>query len=229
MYLSVRIERRFDIDIRRSPLTVEITPDTLPLTFLLTGVVFLIVSIPLSAAHKITTKATLISTLTVTIVCLLQYHYLPRIIRAYTIIRRLYKSPGQRRGRSSSDGHSTEGSVQELGTIASSEIGPLRDEQRILKGPQRSSYQYQPLRGDEIRLLELELPSESKHIQCKMEHISLRKAMGRFDALSYRWGDPAEPKRWIHLDDKELKVTGNLESALQLLKLPEGTKLWVWQ
>jgi hypothetical protein len=52
-------------------------------------------------------------------------------------------------------------------------------------------YRYQPLKNDEIRIIKL-LPKEvddQKDIVCSISHKSLSRVVGKYEALSYHWGN----------------------------------------
>ena len=101
-------------------------------------------------------------------------------------------------------------------------------------GPSHAStYEYQPLRPDdlEIRLVEL-LPSEKSDnvsqdaIHCHLHHISLL-AQPLYEALSYHWGSEIGTMP-INLEGRSFSVTKNLEEALGSLVLPDKSRLlWI--
>ncbi|KAF9880605.1 heterokaryon incompatibility protein [Colletotrichum karsti] len=92
-------------------------------------------------------------------------------------------------------------------------------------------FTYQPLQDSrrDIRLLEINAyDTAQERISCSITH----KAVGSdtdFTALSYVWGDPAQP-RPILLDGQEVNVTRNLYDGLERLakfEKPQLGKLWV--
>ena len=81
--------------------------------------------------------------------------------------------------------------------------------------------------ASEFRLMIL-LPSPDfeSTIACRLEHAQLGSCKP-YEALSYVWGEPIFDKH-ILLDDQDFMITGNLESALRHLRLPEEERtLWV--
>ncbi|KAG9231528.1 heterokaryon incompatibility protein-domain-containing protein [Amylocarpus encephaloides] len=80
---------------------------------------------------------------------------------------------------------------------------------------------YRSLSLDSIRLLRL-LPHKDKNapIQCQLVDYSLQESdqrMHLYDALSYVWGDPDNP-RSIYIGEHDLPVTRNLHAALSRLR-----------
>ena len=85
-----------------------------------------------------------------------------------------------------------------------------------------STYKYEPLRGGQIRLLEVEA-TENGPIRCNVEIVNL-DATPLYDALSYTWGDPrpmvSQQPGWettqhtIYLNGCLKEVTTNLHKAL---------------
>ena len=81
---------------------------------------------------------------------------------------------------------------------------------------------------NEIRLVQL-LPALDREspIACNLVHASIDDDTIRYEALSYTWGDNANP-RDILLDGNPISVTPNLHTALQALRLPIHTRtLWI--
>jgi hypothetical protein len=81
-------------------------------------------------------------------------------------------------------------------------------------------YQYSPLEGDCIRLLEI-LPTEGESIKCRLHVYRLNVSSARnkvsLVALSYTWGSPRDVRE-ITLDGKIFVVRNNLWLALQTIK-----------
>lgn len=83
-----------------------------------------------------------------------------------------------------------------------------------------SIYEYSPLRGNTIRLVEV-LPSNDRSIECQVHLHSLNGSSPKKDvsytALSYCWG--AGPNIGeIKVDGKLFFIRGNLWHALQAIK-----------
>ncbi|KAE9576050.1 hypothetical protein CGMCC3_g7698 [Colletotrichum fructicola] len=63
-------------------------------------------------------------------------------------------------------------------------------------------------------------------VRCKLKESTLGQCNGKYEALSYTWGDPND-RTQIYLDDQPFSVTANLESALRCLRLPDTDRvLW---
>lgn len=84
-------------------------------------------------------------------------------------------------------------------------------------------YQYKPLSGKgDIQLLELQPTDDiSQKVQCKLHHTTLAKykweTIEHYTAISYVWGDPTNVVP-ILVDDQELNITANLDSALRHIR-----------
>jgi Heterokaryon incompatibility protein (HET) len=91
---------------------------------------------------------------------------------------------------------------------------------------QSSSYVYQPLYPQEVRLIEL-LPGEgTDDIKCTIKHVSLEDGPC-YQALSYCWGD-TKASAEIYCNNSPLGVTENLFSALcQLRHKRTPTTFWI--
>ncbi|KAH7323153.1 heterokaryon incompatibility protein-domain-containing protein [Stachybotrys elegans] len=90
-------------------------------------------------------------------------------------------------------------------------------------------YTYETLPLDSIRLLEIH-PSELEHkpLQCHLVPISLQDSPGKYEALSYVWGDPDQPKEWIFIDGHAKEIYGTLERILIKLRRTKSVRtLWV--
>lgn len=88
-------------------------------------------------------------------------------------------------------------------------------------------YEYRPLRPgpNNIRLLQILPGTGSADICCQVFQYTLRteKAFGLYEALSYVWGDAADPQRiWVKNAEDEhyrtFSVTQNLYAALRRLR-----------
>jgi hypothetical protein len=85
---------------------------------------------------------------------------------------------------------------------------------------------YQPLGGDEIRLLTLASGLPNTRIQCFLEVVSLDR-IGTYDGLFYTWGVEISNID-ISLKNHSMPVTRNLYQALEALRLTtHPRKLWV--
>lgn len=89
-----------------------------------------------------------------------------------------------------------------------------------------ASYQYQPLRPDEIRLLKILPGKPFVDLQCELLHVSLDATL-TYEALSYTWGQNKESAE-LMIGDSRLGITTNLHSALVHLKHRDTARLfWV--
>jgi hypothetical protein len=85
-------------------------------------------------------------------------------------------------------------------------------------------YEYQPLKKpDSIRLIEVK-PSldHTAEVWCSLIHTSLssgniKDVLSHYTALSYVWGPPQKVET-IWIDERPLKITANLFSALRDLR-----------
>ncbi|OCL06216.1 HET-domain-containing protein [Glonium stellatum] len=115
-------------------------------------------------------------------------------------------------------------------------------------GKIKFQYNYKPLKDDEIRLIELEKPSEDNKIRCKIHVKPLKEVRGKYEALSYHWGTKQGEiaTNTIYVDDaiskfddlvlqvigkskpKEFEVHDNLYNALTYLRSDkEPVILWI--
>ncbi|KUJ11247.1 HET-domain-containing protein, partial [Mollisia scopiformis] len=86
-------------------------------------------------------------------------------------------------------------------------------------------YKALDLDWNEIRLLTF-LPQDADgRIRCRLDHASLINAPA-YAALSYCWGDPT-PVKSIVINDVEVEIGPNLESALRCLQSRGYDRLWV--
>jgi hypothetical protein len=80
---------------------------------------------------------------------------------------------------------------------------------------------YKALEGPEhIRLIALH-PASSKDVPLRINFLSssLRDIEGRYDAISYTWGEPVLKSFALCLDDgTQVSVTRNLDQALRCLR-----------
>lgn len=92
-------------------------------------------------------------------------------------------------------------------------------------------FRYEPLSKDNdetrsIRLLHLRPGSPGEPVKCSIVHQNLRDKPD-FEALSYCWGDAANPLR-IYIGKDYINVTQNLHDALLKLRDEENTRtLWI--
>jgi hypothetical protein len=79
--------------------------------------------------------------------------------------------------------------------------------------------------SDSIRLLEL-LPGSSGEVAATLSCVASPRDR-KYDALSYRWGQPTGTKR-IMVNGQGVPVSANLHDALSSLRLPDSSRLlWV--
>lgn len=90
--------------------------------------------------------------------------------------------------------------------------------------------EYQPLCGDEIRLLTIHPATDTDSpVHVSLHHASLgieETTASPYYALSYCWGDPADPPE-ITLNGVQVAVTRNLHRALRRFRSP-GLKRPIW-
>jgi hypothetical protein len=91
--------------------------------------------------------------------------------------------------------------------------------------------EYQPLSGDEIRLLTIHpSPSDESPVCVSLHHASLaveENTASPYYALSYCWGDPTG-KLDINLNGTQVAVTRNLHRALRRFRSPSLARpIWV--
>ncbi|KAL2066146.1 hypothetical protein VTL71DRAFT_2217 [Oculimacula yallundae] len=80
-----------------------------------------------------------------------------------------------------------------------------------------------------VRILTLLPGQQDEDIRCRLDDAILSKSSKNltYEALSYTWGSPEDPKR-IWVDDKYLFVTRNLADALLHLRLDDNPRiLWI--
>ena len=96
-------------------------------------------------------------------------------------------------------------------------------------GEEKANFEYNSLNYDQhdFRLLRL-LRSRTGPIECELDHAALRsKTCPRYDALSYTWGD-LDLVETIKVNNKTLRVTDNLHTALCHLRLHDQDRvLWI--
>ncbi|KAF1966778.1 HET-domain-containing protein, partial [Bimuria novae-zelandiae CBS 107.79] len=103
-------------------------------------------------------------------------------------------------------------------------------------------FPYRTLAPGEIRVLTIHPPrttDRNEPIRCSLDHCPLlpssaartfpRYEWGDYFALSYCWGaDAQNPSRKITIDDHAVKVTENLEAALQTLRASSMSTAGPW-
>lgn len=92
-----------------------------------------------------------------------------------------------------------------------------------------SIFVYEPLRGDEIRLVRIHWDEQrNAPIACTLEHVSL-STKPTFAALSYVWGD-ASITRPIQLNGCAFHITTNLYDGLVEIrgKYAQNEDFWIW-
>lgn len=81
--------------------------------------------------------------------------------------------------------------------------------------PAMKSYQYQPLREADFRLVKV-LPGRSSSLRCEILHKSLRDP-SNYIAISYAWGDGLDTMELI-LDDRTVWIAASLHGALRAIR-----------
>ncbi|KAF4869743.1 Heterokaryon incompatibility protein 6, OR allele [Colletotrichum siamense] len=77
-----------------------------------------------------------------------------------------------------------------------------------------------------LRCVTLLAGCNTDDVRCTLRESTLGQCNGKYEALSYTWGDPND-RTQIYLDDRPFSVTANLESALRCLRLPDTDRvLW---
>jgi len=92
-----------------------------------------------------------------------------------------------------------------------------------------NKYQYEPLPPNCIRLLEL-LPAQKNGevIQCQLYAIDLGESPGHYEALSYVWGDPKQPREVISVNGAALSIYETLHQILVSLRRGDSVRpLWI--
>ncbi|PKS06248.1 hypothetical protein jhhlp_006994 [Lomentospora prolificans] len=92
------------------------------------------------------------------------------------------------------------------------------------------TYVYRPLDAskNQLRVIEI-LPADDPRspIECRLLYVSLDHDALEYEALSYTWGDKANPET-ILLDGQHVPVTTNLYAALRALRQPTRPRqLWI--
>lgn len=96
-------------------------------------------------------------------------------------------------------------------------------------GVHQAPYTYEALPHDSksifVRLLEL-LPSNRRdsHVECRLTHHRLSECQGRYEGLSYVWGDTRQPVT-LSVDGKSFPVGQNLYQALVDLRYQNKTRI----
>lgn len=79
----------------------------------------------------------------------------------------------------------------------------------------------------EIRLLVIEPGPKSSTISCSLLHTSVTaEAPTKYEAASYCWGDPTNPKT-ILLEGHKIEITSNAEAALRNFRRADKARI-VW-
>lgn len=91
-----------------------------------------------------------------------------------------------------------------------------------------SLYHYQPLKQDEIRLLEVRSAEDGSPTAKLRTFVLGRKGCPSFKALSYVWGDPIE--RWpLPIGPHQLPVLQSLKPFLEFIQTrPDTRNTWWW-
>lgn len=86
---------------------------------------------------------------------------------------------------------------------------------------------YQPLQHRETRIITLAPGEWNDRIECALRTVSLDDNPS-YEALSYCWGDPNDPKKLIFLQNQPFKATPSLESALRHLRHRDSERtMWI--
>jgi hypothetical protein len=108
-------------------------------------------------------------------------------------------------------------------------LGQSVDSDSTINQPERRNLvypAYQPLTGDNIRLLIFRPGSFDDCIHCQFEQVSLNDRHA-YEALSYVWGNTSDTSP-MRLDGVLYNITKNLECALRYLRHKESLRvLWV--
>lgn len=90
-----------------------------------------------------------------------------------------------------------------------------------------SQFSYKTLQGDHaFRLLKL-LPGNGEALNAEIHDANLTEPNRQaYDALSYTWGDPTNPRHLLY-QDRKLPITRNLDIALRSLRYSEIPR-WLW-
>ncbi|KAK0616708.1 heterokaryon incompatibility protein-domain-containing protein [Immersiella caudata] len=92
---------------------------------------------------------------------------------------------------------------------------------------QVSTYEYQPLREGEIRLLQFREESDTRSISAKLIHVDLQSAAKSYIAISYCWG-PKDTSRCLSISDNTvLAISQTVEDLLQHIVSGEVTSIWI--
>lgn len=89
---------------------------------------------------------------------------------------------------------------------------------------------YTPLdpQRNQIRILELHPGGEQEPVHCSLSIEALSKTVDHFDALSWTWGSPKEPKKLIVVDNTAHAIPPSLYDALMALRETRGSRyLWI--
>ncbi|CAI0641616.1 unnamed protein product [Colletotrichum noveboracense] len=94
----------------------------------------------------------------------------------------------------------------------------LADDLNLASGPEEHRWA--------LRCVTLLAGCNTDDVRCTLRKFTLGQCNGKYEALSYTWGDPND-RTQIFLDDQPFSVTANLESALRCLRLPDTDRvLW---
>ncbi|KAK8058112.1 HET-domain-containing protein [Apiospora phragmitis] len=109
-----------------------------------------------------------------------------------------------------------------------------RKAQGLLESTQQlPPFQYQaiPDKGY-IRLLEIVPAPDKERIEVRLSSVSLDESAQTYDALSYVWGDPEQPKRAISVDGRHFEIYESLYDILFSLRpspdLAATSKVVLW-
>ncbi|KAJ9656000.1 hypothetical protein H2198_005253 [Neophaeococcomyces mojaviensis] len=86
---------------------------------------------------------------------------------------------------------------------------------------------YLPLKGNEIRLLNIQSGSESDALRCSLRHHDLDSSKVSYIAVSYPWGPPEDPHHECQVDGIKFTLRDNAFNILTRLR-QEDSSVDVW-
>ncbi|KAF3810050.1 hypothetical protein GCG54_00002500 [Colletotrichum gloeosporioides] len=92
----------------------------------------------------------------------------------------------------------------------------LADDLNLTSGPEEYRWA--------LRCVTLLAGCNTDDVRCTLGEFTLGQCNGKYEALSYTWGDPNDTTQ-IYLDEEPFSVTANLKSALHCLRLLDKYRL----
>ena len=87
---------------------------------------------------------------------------------------------------------------------------------------------YCPLEQDQIRVVILAPGTWDDPVHCSFRYGTIESFA--YEALSYCWGPPDQPREKISLQGREIEITASLYSALRHLRSPDAPRImWIDQ